>query len=66
MMVGFLSGQPLAEAMETPAFPADPPSTWLTYPLAHPGTTAPGDPNAAFCWKGRYHLHSIYEAKNVL
>ena len=49
---------------ETPAFPADPPSTWLTYHLAHPGTTAPGDPNAAFYWKGRYHLHYIYEAKD--
>ena len=48
---------------ETLAFPANPPSTWLTYHLAHPGTTAPGDPNAAFYWKGRYHLHYIYEAK---
>ncbi len=43
------------------AFPANPPSTWLTYHLAHPGTTAPGDPNAGFFWKGRYHLHYIYE-----
>ena len=48
---------------ETPTFPTDPPATWLTYHLAHPGTTAPGDPNAAFYWKGRYHLHYIYEAK---
>lgn len=48
---------------ETPTFPADPPDTWLTYHLAHPGTTAPGDPNAAFYWKGRYHLHYIYEAQ---
>lgn len=49
---------------ETPTFPTDPPSTWLTYHLAHPGTTAPGDPNAGFYWKGRYHLHYIYEAKD--
>ena len=48
---------------ETPTFPADPPAAWLTYHLAHPGTTAPGDPNAAFHWKGRYHLHYIYEAR---
>ena len=48
---------------ETLSFPADPPATWLTYHLAHPGRTAPGDPNAAFSWKGRYHLHYIYEAK---
>lgn len=46
------------------AFPAEPPSTWLTFHLAHPGTTAPGDPNAAFFWKGRYHLHYIYEGKD--
>lgn len=48
---------------QTPVFPANPPSTWLTYHLAHPAATAPGDPNAAFYWKGRYHLHYIYEAK---
>ena len=71
IMLGFLSCQRSAEAApspaqsqpETPAFPADPPSTWLTYHLAHPGTTGPGDPNAGFYWKGRYHLHYIYEAK---
>ena len=43
--------------------PANPPATWLTYHLAHPGVTAPGDPNGAFFWKGRYHLHYIYENK---
>jgi len=48
---------------EIPTVPSDPPSTWLTYHLAHPGTTAPGDPNAAFHWKGRYHLFYIYEAR---
>lgn len=46
---------------DTPTFPARAPATWLTYHLAHPGTTAPGDPNAGLYWKGRYHLHYIYE-----
>ncbi len=48
---------------ETPAMPANPPATWLTYHLAHPGPGAayPGDPNCAFFWKGRYHLHYIYK-----
>jgi sucrose-6-phosphate hydrolase SacC (GH32 family) len=47
---------------ETPARPANPPADWLTYHLAHPGpgTATPGDPNCAFFWKGRYHLHYIY------
>ena len=45
------------------ALPANPPASWLTYHLAHPGETAPGDPNGAFYWKGRYHLHYIYESK---
>ena len=42
--------------------PADPPASWLTYHLFHPGPggAAPGDPNCAFYWKGRYHLHYIY------
>lgn len=49
-------------AYETPARPADPPADWLTYHLAHPGpgNAMPGDPNCAFYWKGRYHLHYIY------
>tara|TARA_B100002019_G_scaffold286258_1_gene296462 strand:+ start:4221 stop:5714 length:1494 start_codon:yes stop_codon:yes gene_type:complete len=47
---------------ETPALPENPPKTWLTYHLAHPGpgNAWPGDPNPAFFWKGRYHLHYIY------
>jgi hypothetical protein len=57
------AASPAQPQPETPAFPADPPATWLAYHLAHPGTTAPGDPNAAFHWKGRYHLHYIYEGK---
>jgi len=44
---------------ETPAWPEKPPESWLTYHLAHPGPGAatPGDPNPAFFWNGRYHLH---------
>ena len=49
---------------EIPSPPEHPPATWLTYHLAHPGWTAPGDPNGAFFWKGRYHLHYIYEGRD--
>ena len=47
----------------TPAMPKNPPESWLTYHLAHPGPghAVPGDPNPAFFWKGRYHLHYIYK-----
>jgi beta-fructofuranosidase len=47
---------------ETPALPANPPADWLTYHLVHPGPggAMPADPNCAFFWKGRYHLHYIY------
>ena len=47
---------------ETPAWPKEPPADWLTYHLCHPGPGSPhpGDPNPAFYWKGRYHLHYIY------
>jgi len=47
---------------ETPAMPDSPPADWLTYHLFHPGPggAMPGDPNCAFYWKGRYHLHYIY------
>ena len=42
--------------------PETPPANWLTYHLLHPGPggAMPGDPNCAFYWKGRYHLHYIY------
>ncbi|MHC4742781.1 MAG: GH32 C-terminal domain-containing protein [Planctomycetota bacterium] len=48
---------------ETPAMPEDVPDNWLTYHLAHPGPGVgmPGDPNPAFYYKGRYHLHYIYK-----
>lgn len=51
---------------ETPARPAEVPSHWLTYHLAHPGPGSgwPGDPNCAFYWKGRYHLHYIYNHRD--
>jgi len=48
---------------ETPQWPENPPDNWLTYHLAHPGPgscSGPGDPNPAFYYKGRYHLHYIY------
>jgi sucrose-6-phosphate hydrolase SacC (GH32 family) len=51
---------------EPPAMPASPPDNWLTYHLLHPGPggAMPGDPNCAFYWKGRYHLHYIYNHRN--
>ena len=51
---------------ETPALPENPPKTWLTYHLAHPGpgNAFPGDPNPAFVWNGRYHLHYIYRNRS--
>ncbi|NIP25299.1 MAG: hypothetical protein GWN67_07455 [Phycisphaerae bacterium] len=48
---------------ETPAMPKNVPPNWLTYHLAHsgPGVGMPGDPNPAYFYKGRYHLHYIYK-----
>ena len=50
---------------ETPAIPKNPPKTWLTYHLTHPGPdrAIPADPNCAIFYKGRYHLHYIYQSK---
>jgi len=47
---------------ETPQWPKNPPDNWMTYHLAHPGpgNAKPADPNPAFYYKGRYHLHYIY------
>lgn len=47
---------------ETPKWPDNPPDNWLTFHLAHPGpgTGFPGDPNPAYFYNGRYHLHYIY------
>ena len=60
------TGKEAPFAYETPARPANPPANWLTYHLAHPGpgNARPGDPNCAFFWKGRYHLHYIYTHKD--
>lgn len=57
-----------APEYETPAMPANPPSSWPTYHLLHPGagTAMPGDPNCIFFWKGRYHLHYIYDNKGFV
>jgi len=48
---------------ETPEWPENPPDNWAIYHLAHPTFTmgSPFDPNAAFFYKGRYHLHYIYK-----
>ena len=56
------SGKEIVFTPETPARPAQVPAEWLTFHLAHPGPgkAMPGDPNCAFFWKGRYHLHYIY------
>ena len=49
--------------LETPQWPEQVPNDWLTYHLAHPGpgVALPGDPNPAYFYKGRYHLHYIYQ-----
>ena len=54
-----------AFGQETPAMPKDPPKTWLTYHLTHPGPdrAIPADPNCAIFHNGRYHLHYIYQSK---
>ncbi len=66
LMIGFATlalYSAAAAEFETPAMPATPPTDWPTYHLLHPGPggAMPGDPNCAFYWKGRYHLHYIYD-----
>ena len=61
---------PCAQGVPTqviPAMPANPPPNWMTYHLVHPGPeyANPGDPNCAFYWKGKYHLHYIYKCGGV-
>jgi sucrose-6-phosphate hydrolase SacC (GH32 family) len=58
-----LDGKPYTIAH--PVAPTSPPAGGLTYHLFHaqyPGENAvfPADPNCAYYWKGRYHLHYIY------
>ena len=54
-----------SKVIETPPWPETPPANWLTYHLVHPGpgNAMPGDPNPAFYYKGRYHMHYIYKNK---
>jgi sucrose-6-phosphate hydrolase SacC (GH32 family) len=49
--------------LETPQWPEQLPNEWLSYHLVHPGpgVALPGDPNPAYFYKGRYHLHYIYQ-----
>jgi beta-fructofuranosidase len=56
---------PRGDSAETPPWPEKTPPNWLTYHLVHPGpgNAMPGDPNPAFYYKGRYHLHYIYKNK---
>ncbi|KAB2641610.1 MAG: glycoside hydrolase family 32 protein [Verrucomicrobia bacterium] len=69
VVAGLLAGGLLACAQEVavPAMPANPPPAWLTYHLIHPGPGGafPGDPNCAFYWKGKYHLHYIYNHEGI-
>jgi beta-fructofuranosidase len=57
------SGTSDSQIPETPAWPKNPPDNWPIYHLAHPTFTldSPFDPNPAFFYKGRYHLHYIYK-----
>jgi len=47
----------------TPSIPENHPKTWLTYHLTHPGPdrAIPADPNCAIYYKGKYHLHYIFQ-----
>ena len=54
------------EAAASPAAGPDPatppPERVLSFHLQHPGgESSPGDPNAAFCLDGVYHLHYILQ-----
>ena len=66
-LISTLSSAQVPQIIETPAWPENPPESWLTYHLAHPGPGAatPGDPNPAFFWNGRYHLHYIYNNNGI-
>ena len=59
--------RPVPFVKETPAMPKIVPAEWLTYHLTHPGGPGvgmPGDPNPAYFYKGRYHLHYIYKNRS--
>ena len=63
MIASVCNAQTAKPGNETPAWPENPPAKWLTYHLAHPGpgNAFPADPNPAYYYKGRYHLHYIYK-----
>jgi len=50
-------------SLETPKWPKNPPNEWPTFHLAHPGpgVAFPGDPNPAYFYKDKYHMHYIYK-----
>ena len=57
--------KPAVPVFETPNWPTNPPASWATFHLADPGPVRGiNDPNCAFFWKGRYHLHYIYWDKS--
>ena len=60
--VAVADANPPAVKYDVPAMPTNPPKTWLTYHLANPGPNGaiPADPNPAYYYKGRYHLHYIH------
>jgi len=61
--VAMADTNPPAVKYDVPAMPTNPPKTWLTYHLANPGPNGaiPADPNPAYYYKGRYHLHYIHD-----
>ncbi|HEV7406196.1 MAG TPA: glycoside hydrolase family 32 protein [Chthoniobacteraceae bacterium] len=61
ILLGFcIAALPLASGAEAPGKIEPPDELVLNYHLMHPGgDSAPGDPNAAFCLDGIYHLHYI-------
>jgi sucrose-6-phosphate hydrolase SacC (GH32 family) len=64
LLTSACSAREAKTVIDTPEMPESPPATWLTYHLAHPEaevTATAFDPNPAFFWKGRYHLHYIYK-----
>jgi sucrose-6-phosphate hydrolase SacC (GH32 family) len=65
MILNGMAQNAIPDHVETLHFPKDPPEHWPTYHLLHPGPTVsmPADPNAAFYYKGLYHLHYLYHSE---
>lgn len=69
LMLTLLAALPAHADEKVMSWPANPPAHWARYHLAHPDPGAgffPGDPNPAFDYKGRYHLHYLYPAAGGL